>query len=248
MLGGTFQGQWPSDLCGRIQAYTDARAAAFYERYQKDSWRRVAAGNAAIVYESEAIDETGASKFRCLTQEPYAASAEDAATIQYISPEKLKHYKKTLERYDLITKVSSHCDLLRATTKPQLLGIISTREFVDVACSYRCRDGTMVQYATQAPQEALEMIPIQPHTIRGKDFNTLTIFRQTDENPRECHSEQVFQNDPCGSLPGWAVKKGVAQSLLDGVKMIRDMTTQFPDVQTFRSKADLIFHWDPDRK
>mmetsp|Transcript_129213 Transcript_129213/g.257997 ORF Transcript_129213/g.257997 Transcript_129213/m.257997 type:complete len:261 (+) Transcript_129213:107-889(+) len=248
MQGGTFQVDWPADLCSRVRAFADARVASFFHEYQSDVWKKVAAGCGAIVHESQNLDETGIARTRCVTLEPYDASAQDTAAITYLSQEKLKHYKKTVERYDVIAKVSDHCDVLRTTTKPQLLGIISTREFVDVLCNYRCRDGAFVQYASQAPQEVLDQIPVQAGAIRGRDINILTVLRQHGDNAGQCHGEQVFQTEVGGSLPKWAVKKALPQTMIDSVKMVRDMTTQFPNLQIFRQKADLFFDWAVGRK
>lgn len=243
MLGGTFQSAWPEDLRTRAMAFVDSRAASFFQSYQGEGWKNVASGCGADVRESTTSDETGIAKFRCTTLEPYATSARDANAITYLSPEKLTYYKKTVARYDVIAKLSDHCDVLRTTTKPMLLGIISTREFVDVICNYRCADGAFVQYVTQAPQEVLDQMPIQPGAVRGRNINGLTVFRQHGDSDGvcQCQSDQVFQTDPGGSLPAWAVKKAMPQTLIDTVKMVRDMTTKFPNLQAFKEKADLLF-------
>lgn len=176
---------------------------------------------------------------RMLSTKPVSSAPEDLHGVTYTSPEKLKHYSTTVESYEPVAKVSEHCDVFRIVSKPALLGLIGAREFTDVICNYRC-GGAYITLATEAPTEVLEAHPTPRGMIRGRDVNVLCACVPTAA-PGESTVVMDIETDAGGSLRPWMVRKALPQTLLDSMKMTRQMAQQFPTWRAFMQQADVRF-------
>lgn len=174
-----------------------------------------------------------------VTTQSILSTPEDLHSVTYTSPEKLKYYAKTVESYEPIGKISTHCDVFRIISKPALLGLISTREFTDVICNYRC-NGAYITYCTQAPKEVLETLPMVPNAVRGRDVNVLSAFAPS-ASEGEATMVMDLETEVGGSLPPWMVRKALPQTLQDTAKMTRQMAAKFPTWSDFAKTADTVF-------
>lgn len=241
--GGGFLHQWSPEMRSRVREFAEAHAMAFIRNELYDGfWSKRSEGCGSRVEEHRGgsdVKQESEGRFRVTTVQPIAAESYDFLGVTYASPEKVKFYSKTVDRIEAIAKVSKHCDVFRVYTKPALFGLISMREYTDVLCTYRCGDAHLM-YSTQAPAEVLNALPVASNVVRGRDVNVLTLYK-----PSSNHSESVMQldirTDVGGSLPSWMINKALPHTLIDTVKMCREMMVKFPTFGIFLKTADLSF-------
>merc|ERR1712137_1226909 len=100
---------------------------------------------------------------------------------------------------------------MKAISAPALCGIISSREFFDVVCNYRCKNtGTYLTYATAVPEEAYELAPAPKDRIVGKDLQAFFFYRPVPADAALTSVEYAFCSDPGGGLPKWALNRALA--------------------------------------
>lgn len=235
MIGGKFLQTVPKSLQAKMLSHLESRAEQGLQDYLSTDWKAFSgkAGRDADVIEEKPGNPV--MMLRYSSTKSFPGTPWEVMAVTYGHHVKPRYFSDTVMSYDMVAQVSNHCDLMKSISAPAMGGMISSREFLDVVCSYRCkRTGSLITYATEAPEEAYSLAPTAKNRIRGSDVQSVFIFTAVPGNEEQTFAEFSFCSDPCGGLPKWLLRQAMPVTMKAYAVNMRKILAAFP------SLADLV--------
>eukprot|EP00931_Biecheleriopsis_adriatica_P122727 TRINITY_DN97746_c0_g1_i1.p1 TRINITY_DN97746_c0_g1~~TRINITY_DN97746_c0_g1_i1.p1 ORF type:complete len:278 (+),score=54.48 TRINITY_DN97746_c0_g1_i1:52-834(+) len=232
LMDGKFLLEAPKAIRARLLAHTEAKAEEALASYENTDWKPCygkVGKDADICEEKPGMPWT---VLRWYSSNALKVSPFNAYAVTGTHHVKAKFFSDTVLKYEMVSRVSNHCDLVKCISTPALGGIISSREFLDVICNYRCKEtGAYFSFGTAALDEAYDLAPFDQRRIAGKNFECLTFYHPVEGKPDETSLVYSFYTDPQGGLPKWALRKAMPQTMQNYAANMRKILNSFPTLE-----------------
>ncbi|GAU98885.1 hypothetical protein RvY_09968 [Ramazzottius varieornatus] len=173
-------------------------------------WKKVKETSDCVVYSRPSEDFKG-NLYKSEGNIP--ASSETVFTFVYPGVEKprRKEWDTSISSSKVLAKPAPHLDIIRSTTNPVCLGLISAREFVDLVTV--TREPNRIFTASISVEH-----PDAPETkgfVRGFNHPNSLFCYAVESKPNETRFVQYVHSDLGGMLPQSLVESAIPSTMAD---------------------------------